>query len=69
MNELEAAQVFLQVVKSGGFTGAARAMGRSASTLSRVVAALEAHLGSQLVARTTRSLHVTEAGAVYRDHA
>ncbi|MBX3220641.1 MAG: LysR family transcriptional regulator [Labilithrix sp.] len=69
MNELEAAQVFLQVVKSGGFTGAARAFGRSASTLSRVVAALEAHLGSQLIARTTRSLHVTEAGVVYQAHA
>lgn len=69
MNELDGARVFLQVVKSGGFTGAARTLGRSASALSRVVAALETHLGVQLIARTTRSLHLTEAGALYQAHA
>ncbi|MBX3229916.1 MAG: LysR family transcriptional regulator [Labilithrix sp.] len=69
MNELESANVFLQVVRSNGFTGAARALGRSASSLSRVIAGLEAHLGSQLFTRTTRSLHLTEAGALYRTHA
>ena len=69
MNELDGARVFLQVVKSGGFTGASRTLGKSASTLSRVIAALEAHLGTQLVARATRSLHLTEAGALYQTHA
>src|SRR4051812_45610254 len=69
MNELDGARVFLQVVKSGGFTGAARTLGRSASALSRVLTALEAHLGAQLIARTTRSLHLTEAGTVYQRHA
>jgi DNA-binding transcriptional LysR family regulator len=69
MNELDSARVFLQVVKSNGFTGAARTLGRSASTLSRLVAGLEAHLGTQLLARTTRSLHLTEAGALYQAHA
>jgi len=38
MNELEAADVFLHVVRSNGFSGAAKTLGRSASTLSRVVA-------------------------------
>lgn len=69
MNELDGARVFLQVVKSGGFTGAARTLGRSASALSRVVAALEKHLGVQLIARTTRSLYLTEAGTLYQAHA
>lgn len=69
MNELDAAQVFLHVVKSNGFTGAARTLGRSASTLSRVIASLEEHLGSQLIARTTRSLRLTEAGSIYMGHA
>lgn len=69
MNELEAADVFLHVVRSNGFTGAAKTLGRSASTLSRVVASLEQHLGSQLIARTTRSLRLTEAGSIYMSHA
>lgn len=69
MDEVDSARVFLQVIRSGGFTGAAKSLGRSASTLSRVIAALETHLGSQLLARTTRSLHVTEAGVVYQAHA
>lgn len=69
MNELDGARVFLQVVRSGGFTGAARVLGRSTSALSRVMAALEGHLGAQLVARTTRSLRLTEAGALYQVHA
>lgn len=69
MNELDAAQVFLHVVRASGFTGAARTLGRSASTLSRVIAALEEHVGSQLIARTTRSLRLTEAGSIYMTHA
>ncbi len=69
MNELDGARVFLQVVKSGGFTGAARTLGRSPSALSRIVAALEAHLDVQLLSRTTRSLRLTEAGQLYQAHA
>lgn len=68
-DELAAAQVFLQVVQSRGFTSAAKALGRSASTLSRVVADLEAHFGVQLIARSTRSFYLTEAGALYLTHA
>jgi DNA-binding transcriptional LysR family regulator len=69
VNEIDAAQVFLHVIRANGFTGAARTLGRSASTLSRVIASLEAHLGSQLIARTTRSLRLTEAGTIYMTHA
>lgn len=69
MDPVDSARVFLQVIRAGGFTGAAKSLGRSASTLSRVIAALETHLGAQLLARTTRSLHLTEAGAVYQAHA
>lgn len=69
MNEVDAAKVFLHVVRANGFTGAARTLGRSASTLSRVIAALEKHVGSQLIARTTRSLRLTEAGTIYMHHA
>jgi len=69
LNELEAAEIFLQVVRAPGFTAAAKALGKSTSTLSRTVTDLEAALGAQLIARTTRTLHLTEAGALYVAHA
>jgi DNA-binding transcriptional LysR family regulator len=69
LDELHAAEVFLQVVRAGGFTRAAKVLGRSTSTLSRVVADLERQLGAQLLARTTRRQHLTEAGALYVGHA
>jgi DNA-binding transcriptional LysR family regulator len=69
IHELEAAEVFVQVTKAQGFTQAARVLGRSASRLSRIVAALEAHLGAQLLVRTTRQVRLTEAGALYLQHA
>ncbi len=68
-DELTAAEVFLQVVRARGFTSAARALGKSTSALSRIVAELERQLGAQLLARTTRRMSVTEAGAVYASHA
>ncbi|MBK9033604.1 MAG: LysR family transcriptional regulator [Myxococcales bacterium] len=68
-DELAAAEVYLQVVRTRSFTLAARALGKSTSSLSRAVAQLERHLGAQLLARTTRRLSLTEAGALYADHA
>src|SRR5512146_2099097 len=68
-DELHAADVFLHVVQANGFTAASKVTGRSTSSLSRTVAELERHLGAQLLARTTRRLHLTEAGALYATHA
>jgi DNA-binding transcriptional LysR family regulator len=68
-DELAAASAYLQVVKARGFTNASRALGKSVSSLSRIVAGLEEELGVQLLVRTTRRLHVTEAGALYAQHA
>jgi DNA-binding transcriptional LysR family regulator len=68
-DELAAATAYLQVVKARGFTTAARALGKSVSSLSRIVAGLEEELGAQLLVRTTRRMHVTEAGALYAQHA
>lgn len=69
LNELQAAEVFLQVVKAHGFANAARALGKAPSTLTRTVAELERQLGVQLLTRTTRRIHLTEAGTLYRQHA
>lgn len=61
--------MFLHVVKANGFTSAGKVLGKSTSSLSRTVAELERQLGAQLLARTTRRLHLTEAGTLYVAHA
>lgn len=68
-NELHAAEIFVQVVKAGSFANAARARGNNPSSLTRAVAELERRLGTTLLTRTTRRLHLTEAGELYRLHA
>ncbi|MGZ0246632.1 MAG: LysR family transcriptional regulator [Alphaproteobacteria bacterium] len=39
-----------------------------ASSVSRQISALEEQLGTRLFNRTTRKLHLTEAGETYRGH-
>lgn len=55
-------EAFCQVVDHGGFTAAARGLGRPKSSLSASVSRLEEQLGSRLLERTTRSLRLTDAG-------
>lgn len=59
--------VFVQVVEAGSFTAAGEALGLPKSSVSRTVSKLEDELGVRLLARTTRSLHLTDAGRVYYD--
>lgn len=54
---------FVAVAESGAFNAAARQLGLSPSATTRLVAALEARLGTQLLTRTTRKVAPTEAGA------
>lgn len=56
---------FVRVVESGSFAAAARLLDLPRSSVSRDVAALEAELGVRLLQRTTRQLHLTEAGRRY----
>ncbi|PWR21177.1 LysR family transcriptional regulator [Zavarzinia aquatilis] len=66
MDRLAAMAVFRRVVELGSFAGAARDLNLSNAATSKHVAALEAHLGAQLLHRTTRRLALTETGqAVY----
>lgn len=55
-------EVFVRVAESRSFSHAARRLGISPSATSKAVARLEAKLGVRLVARTTRSLRITEEG-------
>jgi DNA-binding transcriptional LysR family regulator len=69
MDRLEAMSVFVAVAEVRGFSAAARRLGISASAATRLVAALEEHLGIALLRRTTRSVSLTDAGARYLDRA
>ena len=53
---------FITVAEEGSFTRAAAKLGLSQSALSYAVRMLEERLGLRLIARTTRSLSLTDAG-------
>jgi DNA-binding transcriptional LysR family regulator len=67
--DIEDLQMFVAVADAGGVSAAARRLGVSKSIVSRRLFRLEADLGVQLVARTTRGAALTEAGVTFRDHA
>lgn len=69
MDRLEAMNVFVTVAELRGFAPAARRLGLSASAVTRLVAALEEHLGTRLLQRTTRSVALTDAGTRYLERA
>lgn len=69
MDTLTSMAVFNDVVEAASFTGAARKLGMSKSSVSKHVAALESRLGLRLLHRTTRKLSLTEAGAVLYEQA
>ena len=69
MDMLSAMQTFVRVVEQASFSRAAAVLGVQTSAVSRSVAALEADLGVDLFNRTTRSLHLTEPGATFYQHA
>ncbi len=58
-------RAFRAVATCGSFAGAARSQAYSTAWASRLVSQLEAHLGVQLLVRTTRRLSLTEAGRLY----
>ena len=65
MDKLDAMRMFVRVVESGSFSQAARDLNVSQPTVSKQLAALEARLGTQLLARNSRTLAVTPAGQDY----
>jgi DNA-binding transcriptional LysR family regulator len=67
--DIEDLQTFVAVADAGGVSAAARRLGVSKSIVSRRLFRVEAELGVQLLARTTRGATLTEAGITFRDHA
>ncbi|CDZ29065.1 LysR family transcriptional regulator [Neorhizobium galegae] len=67
--EIEDLRIFVEVADAGGVSAAALRLGISKSMVSRRITQLEAELGAQLLARTTRGIALTEAGATFREYA
>lgn len=65
MDQLLAIRSFARVVEAGNFTRAAQSLRMPKATVSKLVQTLEAHLGVQLLQRTTRRVAVTADGADY----
>lgn len=65
---LEGIDVFVRVVQAGSFAAAARLLGMPTTTVSARIARLEERLGVTLIQRSTRRMHVTEAGEAYFVH-
>ena len=63
--ELDDLRAFVAVVEAGGFSRAAARLGLAKSIVSRRVSRLETSLGARLLARTTRGVSPTEAGAAF----
>lgn len=65
MDRIDAMKIFVTAVDEGSLAGAARRLRRSPTAVSRAIASLEAHIGAELLHRTTRSIRLSEAGQRY----
>lgn len=65
MDRLMEMNVFQSVAEHKSFAAAARHLGLSPPTITRAVSALEKRIGTRLFTRTTRFVHLTEAGEKY----
>ena len=57
--------VFVRLVETRSFAGAAEALGTTVSAVTECLVDLEERLGTRLVRRTTRSLALTDAGRAF----
>lgn len=69
MDYISRVAVFIEVAKHESFIGAARALGMTGPAISKQVQSLEKQLGVKLLSRTTRTVALTEEGAVYFEKA
>jgi len=66
---LDGVETFLSVARHRSFTRAAAALGVTPSAVSQAMRALEARIGVPLLARTTRSVGLTDAGRRFLERA
>ena len=69
MDRLDAMRLFVRLVECGSFSVVGREEGIGQPAVSKQIAALEKHLGAQLVLRTSRQVVITEAGQAFYESA
>jgi DNA-binding transcriptional LysR family regulator len=69
MDRLRAFEVFVEVVRRGGFARAADALDTSPANVTRYIGALESHLGTRLLNRSSRRMSLTESGEALYERA
>lgn len=69
MDRFREMEVFAAIADAGSFAKAAEKARLSPPAVTRLIAELEARVGTRLIQRTTRSMRLTEAGLRYLDHA
>jgi LysR family transcriptional regulator for bpeEF and oprC len=68
MDILQGMAVFKRVVDASSFSRAADSLEMPRASVSTLVQNLESHLGVRLLNRTTRSVQVTDDGALYYEY-
>jgi DNA-binding transcriptional LysR family regulator len=68
-DRLQELAVFVRAAESGSFSRAARELGLSQPSVSRIVSELEERLGVLLLLRTTRCITMTHAGELFLERA
>ncbi|HKS33202.1 MAG TPA: LysR family transcriptional regulator [Enterobacteriaceae bacterium] len=69
MDKIHAMQLFIRVAEVESFSRAADSLGLPKGSVSRQIQALENHLGTRLLHRTTRRVQLTQDGMVYFERA
>jgi DNA-binding transcriptional LysR family regulator len=65
LDRLEAMEMLVEAVEGGSLSAAGRKLNVPLPTISRKISDLEAHVGTQLLLRSTRRLALTDAGNAY----
>jgi DNA-binding transcriptional LysR family regulator len=65
LDRFDAMKVFVAALDEGSLAAAGRRLGRSPAAVSRAIAFLEAHVGAELLHRTTRTMKLSEPGTHY----
>ena len=68
MNSFNEINIFKAIVERGSFVAASKLLDIPKATVSRKIDELETRLGVRLLQRTTRKMHLTEAGQAYYEH-
>lgn len=68
MKDLNSLRVFVRVAQFRSFKAAAASLGLTSSAVSKAITRLEAEAGVGLLQRTTRSVGLTDDGAVFYDN-